>query len=369
MLENEKDLVRWYVVGSRTIRQELKIRDALRQAGMESYVPLQYELTKVRNVRQRKLVPVMSGLIFVRASYHAFKAYALTSPYLIYLRRHVYGDSDYMVVPDRDMERFMALSEAFIDHVEYFKPDEVTVHEGELVKIQLGSKEYEAEIKRVDGKRGKQLVVEIVGVTTAVFKLTPELMQMITHLSDKKQETLRKKKEEERKKRLEESGRLDRRKTKNIEMDKKFLFETAYRLLFEVTEGHRTDVENRMALMEVKRTRERLIGCKGIIPSLEAELALTMYLSCVLLNTDVDAATERMRRVMEQLKGNSMLLMRLKFYLARLSGDDQGLQALMDEVKGWNKLRLSDRQKAFLKETEGTQLSEVRRYDGTEVRE
>ena len=71
------------------------------------------------------------------------------------------------------MERFIDLSKAFQEHISYLKPEEVTLHEGELVQIKLGTKTYEAEIKRINGKREKQLVVEIPSLAIAAITLTP----------------------------------------------------------------------------------------------------------------------------------------------------------------------------------------------------
>ena len=160
--EQEKDIVKWYVVGISSVHQELRVRNDLRQAGMESYVPLSYEMKMINGRRERKLVPTITGLVFVRTSFNLFKDYAMGTSSRIYLRKSSFSNKeDYLTVSDQDMQRFIDVTTAYLENISYFKPDEVTLHAGELVEIQIGSKTYQAEIKRIKGKRGKRLVVEI----------------------------------------------------------------------------------------------------------------------------------------------------------------------------------------------------------------
>lgn len=351
MAGDDKNTVKWYVVGAPGVHREIRVRDSLRKAGLESYVPLRYEIQRVKKDEVRKMVPAITGLIFVKTSYEAFQAYSETSRDRLFLRKAAYSDNgSYLTVHDKDMERFIALTEQFQKDITYFKPDEVTLHEGELVEIQLGTKTYEAEIKRVRGKRSKQLVVEIPEVTTAAITLTPELMKMITRHSSPLQESQRQQREHSRQKKLEATGRSDRRKTRNLEEDKRQMTETAKRLLFEVTDTHQEDAENHLAMLDLLRLYQRLDGSKGVLPSLEGELALAMYLAAMKLNVDVEKNTERLRKAIAQLKDASTLKLRLRFFLARLSGDSQELESILSEVRKWNRLRLSARQKQLVEE-------------------
>jgi hypothetical protein len=345
MTNQEKDTVRWYVVGTTSTRQELHIRDLLRQADIESYVPLEYKLQNIRGTKKRCLSPAITGLVFARTSYNTFQAVAERMPGHPFLRRSSYsGGKELLTVSDGAMERFIALTTTFTENITYFKPDEVTLHEGELVEIQIGSQIYKAEIKRISGKRSKQMVVEIPEVTAAVITVTPEVMRLITHKTENKESAS----SSVHSKRLMVDGARERRKHLHVETDKKVLTTLAQRLLFEVTADHQEDVEHHMARLEVRRLRQRLTDIHAFTAQAEGELALALFLSAVLLDSDVAASAERVRRAIDALKPTSLLRMRLQLYLARLTDDDDTLRDLLQQTHHWNRLRLSARQKAIL---------------------
>jgi len=287
----------------------------------------------------------------VHTTVETFKAYAEKSKDRVYLRKSAYSNrQDYLTVADKEMELFIQLTTSFSEDVTYFAPSEVTLHEGDLVRITLGSQTYEAEIKRIGGKRGKKLVVEIPDVTTAAITLTPDLLKVITKLSGEKYESNRQQRERTKQKSLEASGRTEELRSKNVAADKKALFDTAFRLLFEIPDQYQQEMEYHLAMTELRRIRQRLQTYKGVTPALEGELALAMFLASMKLEEEKEQATTRLQTAIERLKDSSMLKMRMRFYLARLSGDNATLQEIIGVTKGWNKLRLSPRQASFLKE-------------------
>ena len=85
--------------------------------------------------------------------------------------------------------------------------------------------------------------MEIPDVTTAMLTVTPELMKLITKKSDKNDEALRQQRERNRQKKLAESGKNDDRRSRNIELDKKVLFDTAFRLLFVIPDQYQQEAE------------------------------------------------------------------------------------------------------------------------------
>ena len=351
MTEKDKNEVRWYVVGALGVHQEINIRNRLRLAGIESYVPLRYDIKIVRGHQERKMTPAITGLVFAHTSYHQFQGFAETSPTAVFLRKSSFtGHQEYLTVEEQDMARFIAVTSAIQENITYFKPEEVTLHEGELVEIQLGSKLYEAEILRVKGKRNKQLVVRIPDVTTVSVTLTAELMKLIKKFSSDKQEEQHQQSEKSRQNKLLETGKADPRKTRNVELDKRTMTALARRLLFEVTEDHLEDAENQMAMVELRRLRERLLSLRGFTAQGEGELSLALYLASVCLDVDVEQAEARLRNAIDKLKGVSLLRWRMQLYLARLTHDVATQEAIVAQTKQWNLLRLSARQQSFLEE-------------------
>ncbi|MCR4603509.1 MAG: hypothetical protein K5683_08275 [Prevotella sp.] len=349
LIDEEK--IQWYVVGSMSIHQEIKTRDGLRHAGIESYVPMCYEAQRVRDRIQRKAKPAITGLVFAHTSISAFKQYTKETNAKIFLRKSAYSHhQDYLVVNEQQMRLFINLTTSYADNVTYYKPEEITLHEGELVEITLGTQTYQAEIKRLAGKRGKELVVEIPDVTIASIKLTPDIIRLIKQLPGKRAEARRQQRESARNKRLQQGGRIDERKSKNLELDKKALFDTAFRLLFVIRDEYQDELEYHLAKQELRRIRERLLTFKGVTAAQEGELALAMFLANKQLNIDVDESIERLQAAIASLQDTSMLKKRMRFFLARLTNDEETLSDILTEVKTWNRLTLSDRQKTFLEE-------------------
>lgn len=341
MQENKDDIIYWYVLGSLSTHKELIIRDDLRHAGIESYVPLKNEVRRVRDIQRRKLVPAITGLIFAKASKSQLKEYCLRAPYQTFMRKSTFSrKSDYLTVADKAMENFMAATESTLSNMTYFAPSEITLHEGERVRVRVGTKEFEGEIMRIKGKRNKQLVVSIPEVAAVAITLTPDLIKVIDGEHHVAKTTPV----------VEHERNNERRRTKNTETDKKQLFETAYRLLFVIRDKYKHEAEYYLALNDLKRLRQRVAPLKGVLPSLEGELALALYLASVILDTEVEQAEERLKRAIEKLKHSSLLRLRMRFYLARLSEDDLLMDAVMSEIKSWSKKPLSAQQQEITKE-------------------
>lgn len=279
----------WFSVGSTSPQKELRIRDDARSHGFESFVPLKYVVKTVRGQKQRALVPALSGLIFVKGTLEALKDYTQQSHFPIYLRKSAFSNKEeYLTIPTKAMEDFVAVTEHREEHVTYFRPEEICLQEGDRIVIKDGLYEgREGVIMRIKGKRNKHLVVQIPGMLLAAVELSPEMIEL------------------PRQRRGISPSR--ERPSKNVDKDKKLLLETATRLLFEIPDKYQHENEYYLLLSELKRTRERLKTFKGFTPTTEAELALPMYLAAVKLNEGIPEAESRLRTAIEKLKDSSKL--------------------------------------------------------------
>ena len=194
---------------------------------------------------------------------------------------------------------------------------------------------------RIKGKRRRQLVVSIPGIVYAAVELEPELLELI---SPEQQEGAKDKAPKE------EASR-EKRRTKNIDEDKKLLADLAYRLLFEVPSSYQHEKEYYLLISELRRVRERLLPFKGYIAAQEAELALPLYMAAVKLGEDVEAAEQRVRKVMDRLNDTSFQKLRIRLYLAQLAGDEESRRIVEAQIAAWKTARLSARQKEFITET------------------
>lgn len=274
----------WYALGCLSPRQEIKIRDEARKAGFDAFVPLNYEVKTIRGQKQRKLIPALSGLIFAKGELEALKTYTQESAYPVFIRKSTFSNlEDYLVIPTQAMEDFIAVTQHREEHVSYFRPEEIRLQEGDRIRIKGGLYDgREGVIMRIKGKRNRHLVVQIPGFLVAAVELSPQMIEL-------------------------KDAPLREKPSKNVDADKKRLLELSQRLLFEIPDKHKHEEEYYLLFSEMRRIRERLKPIKAFTPATEAELALPMYLSSVILDEDMDIYEQRLLTAVNKLKDTSKL--------------------------------------------------------------
>ncbi len=290
----------WFVMGSKNHMKELQIRDEARTKGLEAFVPITYSYKTVRGEKQRKLVPAINGYIFVKATTKELEQFIANSQYTIFPQKSTFTDrEDFLIVPNHDMENFIAVIEKAGEHITYFKPDEISLNPGDKIRIQGGFYDgREGIITRIKGKRNKHLVVQIQGILIAAVELSPELVQL----------------KEKRPGRL-----IDReRPSKNLDKDKKTVFDIAHRMLFEIPEKHKHEEEYYLLLNELKRAVARIQSFKGYTPATEAEIALALYLAAKAIGNAPLDTQQRLEAAVEKLKDSSKLKKTCLEYLEKL---------------------------------------------------
>ena len=332
--------VRWYVIGSVTRGHELKIRDELRRDNHECFVPLRYEVLKKRGHRQRTLVPAITGLIFLRGTLDEVREAIKFRRDGLFIRKSTYSNKeDYLSVSEHDMRNFIAVTEQAGEKITYYNPDEIHLQVGDKIRVNGGMFDgREGVIMRIKGKRRRQLVVSIPDLVYVAVELEPELLELITPKSQ----------EGAVEKTPKEDTPKERRRTKNIDEDKKLLSDLAHRLMFEVTSSYQHEKEYFLWISELRRVRERLLPFKGYVAAQEAELAIPLYLAAVKLGEDVEAAEQRVRKVMARLNDSSFQKLRIRLYLAQLAGDEESRRIVEEKVASWKGTRLAPKQKEFL---------------------
>ena len=380
MQQLDKEKAYWFVLGTTTVNREIKIYDAMKLQHIECFVPLKYQVKRVRNRQQETLVPAISGLIFAHGTEEELKDYMLSSKDRLFFRHSAYSNhQDRLIVSDHDMRQFMAFVAENQQVVNYFSPEEIAWREGELVRVTIGTKEYEGKIVRIKGKRKKVFALEIKNTTFATVELTPELMQSIqteeqskrqsNRITDKRQKdriTVERQsnritdlKTEEQNKR--QSNRLTKRlddrddyRSKDVEADKRLLFEKAFRLLFVLSDQQIGMLrEYQVTQKEMERAMKRLARYKGFTAATEGELALPLFMGAMVTGENTEAATERLKKAMERLKDSSMLKFRMRFYLAKLTDDQEELERITQSIQDWKKQPLQRKQREFLEEAQG----------------
>lgn len=160
---------------------ELKAAEALRAMGIESYVPMRYEIIQKGAVKKKLLVPAIHNLIFVHAPRTDVQAAKGKIRRLQYHTIPSGGRNVPIVVPDKQMEDFMRVCGSTGAGAAIFAPGEVQIPEGARVRIIGGELSgVEGRFVRLSGKRRRTLVVEIPFVASAVLaSLTPDLVEVL----------------------------------------------------------------------------------------------------------------------------------------------------------------------------------------------
>lgn len=346
MSMNENETL-WYALGCTSPKHELKVRDDARRYGLDSFVPLKYEVRKVRGQEQRMLVPAVTQIILVKGTLEEVEDYIAHAHHVVFIRRSTYSNhKEFLTVSLQAMENFIAVTEMTERHVTYFRPEEITLREGDQIHIRGGLYDgREGIIMRIKGKRNRHLVVQIPGILIAAVEMSPDMIELSgstgAELDGKAQDA-----EEDR---FSASvGKV--LKSKDLDKDRKLLFELAHRLLFEFSDKYQNENEYYLLRSELERAKQRLASFRGYTAGAEAELALPLYLASVILEEGVAEAQTRLQKAIQALKVTSLLRVRCQLYLAVLSQDTALLSELSSLFASWRKAPLSSKQRALLEE-------------------
>lgn len=281
----EDNEIRWYAVGCTSSMKELKVRDDIRNYGLEAFVPLKYEIKTIKHQKHRALVPAIPGLMFAKGTLEELKEYIQDhSHYPVYLRKSTFSNKeDYLTVRTKEMEEFIAVTEDNEAHITYFRPEEINLQAGDRIRVKGGLYDgKEGIVMRIKGKRNKHLVVQIPGMLVAAIEMAPELVEP-------------------------QQDAVTEKPSRDVEGDKKLLFDYAHRVLFEINGRYKEDAEYYLLMSEIKRAKARLATFKGFTPATEAELALPMFMAAAILGEDIEPSKERLNKAITRLKNSSKL--------------------------------------------------------------
>lgn len=179
-LNCEAQTARWFVM--RAYKREREAEDRLTEQRLEFFIPKCYAVRVYHGVKQRKLVPAIPGLVFVRAKHADITEFKKTYNLLQFVVWKKASGPAYLVVDDREMTNFMKAAAQHDEALTYYRPDEIDLRRGTRVRI-LGG--------RFDGVEGvfvrcgkgrstsKRVVVRIEGLLALTIETTPDLLEVI----------------------------------------------------------------------------------------------------------------------------------------------------------------------------------------------
>lgn len=172
----------WFAMSS-PFNRELKAKQLLDERGIENFIPMHYQvLQKKDGKKSRELVPSIHNLIFVRTTRRIIQEVKSQIPFLQYITWSEQGKNLPIVVPDKQMQQFIAISNTHNEQLVYLKPEEINLSKGTLVRILGGAFDgVEGTFIKVKGIRSKRVVVAIPGITAvATTEIEPDLIEIIS---------------------------------------------------------------------------------------------------------------------------------------------------------------------------------------------
>lgn len=169
---------RWFAMRV-TYRRELQVKQLLENEDINCFIPMRYDIRKSGRQKKKELVPVIHNLIFVYTSPSRIQAVKKRIPFLQYMIDSRTGEK--IIVPEKEMKRFIAVTGSYDEQLLYFKPEEVNWQKGTKVRIVGGEFEgLEGTFIKVRGARDRRVVISIQGLmAVAMATIHPDLIEPI----------------------------------------------------------------------------------------------------------------------------------------------------------------------------------------------
>ncbi len=166
----------------RAFQCEKKAEEALSgENGLEYFIPKRYAVRIYHGVKSKRLIPAIPGMVFVHASYEDIFLFKRRNAFLQFVTWKKSSGSEYLVVPDSQMDNFVKVASAYEDEdIAFFTPDEINIEKGTPVRIHGGKfNNVEGKFMQVKGKRNRRLVVMLDGIMAASVEVHPDLIEII----------------------------------------------------------------------------------------------------------------------------------------------------------------------------------------------
>ena len=162
----------WFAM-SAPFCKELEAKKLLDKRGIENFIPMQYQVVVSKSgKKQRELRPAVHNLLFARATRPELQETKEGVKYLQYYTRPEGGKNVPVVIPDRQMQQFMAVSKTCHEKLFYLRSDELPLQKGRQVRIIGGGFDGGGGgLMKVRGGRNKKVVVEIPNTLGVVFEV------------------------------------------------------------------------------------------------------------------------------------------------------------------------------------------------------
>jgi transcription antitermination factor NusG len=173
-----KAIMHWYPMRI-TYHREMKIKALLDEMGIESFLPMHWEVVETKNKgKKRMLLPAIHNLIFVRSTQEFLTELKMTreefAPMRYMMKRPLSSGekSEIMLVPDKQMENFIRVASVQDDRVMFLESNDFINRIGQRVKVIDGYfSGVEGVVKRIN--KNKRIVVQLEGIAAVAIAFVP----------------------------------------------------------------------------------------------------------------------------------------------------------------------------------------------------
>ena len=176
-MSTEAEIKHWFAMRV-TYSREVKMKELLEEQGIECFIPMQYQTKIIRGRKAKILKPVIHNLLFARATKTEMQEIKKRYEYLQYI---INRDHQKIIVPDTQMQRFIAVAGTYDEQLIWVNPEDLNLKKGTRVRITAGDFEgQEGIFIKVKGARDKRVVIAIQGIiAVAMATLHPSLIEVI----------------------------------------------------------------------------------------------------------------------------------------------------------------------------------------------
>lgn len=180
-MDNAGEGMAWFAM-SAPFCKELDAKRFLDKRQIESYIPMCYKVLVKNNKKIRELVPAIHNLVFVKTTRNIIQETKRCVSFLQYITKTEAGRRIPIIVPDWQMQQFIAISQTYDEHLVYLTPDEINLKKGTPIRILGGPFDgVEGFFVKIKGCRSKRVVVFIQGIiAVAMTEVQPDLIEIIS---------------------------------------------------------------------------------------------------------------------------------------------------------------------------------------------
>lgn len=169
----------WFAI-SAPYQRELKAKQELEKRGIRCFVPMRVSAVRHRTGSiSRELIPAVHNLVFVYSTKELIQQTKQTIPFIQYITRPENGKNVPITVPERDMQRFISVTETSNEHLIFLRPEEINLEKGTPVKILGGPFDgIEGTFVKVKGYRNRRVVITVRNLLGVALEVKPDLLQV-----------------------------------------------------------------------------------------------------------------------------------------------------------------------------------------------